>query len=358
MLSYPFSLLIKPAGASCNMTCSYCFYLDNWKCQDQIPHMSYETIEYLLETYLALSLPMYAIGFQGGEPLLRGIDFYRHLVQKIQKKPIMWSLQTNATLIDEEWVRFFKEENFLIGISIDGNAHHNQYRTFDKNTSAHERIIQGVEFLKKHEVPYNVLSVVNNINVLEPILTYEEVKKHSNYVQFIPCVDTTNTLPYTINEEQWGEFLIPIFDYWLANDTKTISVRLFDSMISRLTGGMATTCDDCNHCNHYFMVEYDGSVYPCDFFGEPEYLLGNVMTHSWSEVQKSALNVHFGKNKRNFAEKCKNCPVLNACWGDCPKNRDPHTQLSLLCEGRKKFFMHAFPKLAQFLKNNPNFHCL
>lgn len=366
----PFSLLIKPASAACNIRCEYCFYIDhlNYIKSGDTPAMSYETLEKLISSYMKIPLPEYSFGWQGGEPTIMGLDFFKKAVE-LQKQyahpnaPISNSLQTNATLIDKPMADFFAEHNFLIGVSLDGpKGFHNKFRLTIDGKPTHSKVMQGINHLRNAKAEFNILCLINSENVGSPKELYKYYKeKRFNFLQFIPCVEYDkkgDLTHYSITGKQWGEFLCEIFDIWHRKDTRKISIRHFDSVLNYMVMGRYTECTMDKDCRQYFVVECDGGIYPCDFFVEKELQLGNIDTTTWEEALVSPLYEKFGKKKSEWNQKCDTCEWLRICHGDCQKMRGPNAgldTLSTLCDGWKMFYNHTivqFKKIAKELKED------
>lgn len=360
----PFSLLIKPAGADCNLRCDYCFYLGRAELYPQTarPRMSEETLTRLVRGYLALPFPVHTFAFQGGEPLLMGEDFFRTLV-KLQRRyaragsRIANCLQTNGTLLTPSLAAFFAEHHFLLGVSVDGPAAvHDLRRRNVGNCGSHAAVMAGLEHLRAAKVDFNLLTLVSQSNVHDPVGTYRYLRDElgCRFMQFIECVEfgpDGALLPYAISADEWADFTIALFDEWLKADAHTVSVRLFDSVIAKLLTGNANTCAMGCDCRDYFVVEHNGDVYPCDFFVRPELRLGNILTHDWDELWDNPLHTAFGRRKATWNPACDRCPALRFCQGDCPKNRtghdparDPRT-LSYLCPAWQRIYAHILPPL-------------
>ncbi len=360
-----FSLLVKPASADCNLRCKYCFYLD--RCElypgSTRHRMSDEVLEQMLRTYLATSQPQHALGWQGGEPTLMGLPFYKRVTQ-LQKQygqpaiPVSNGLQTNTTLIDDAWCKHLAQYHFLVGVSIDGPAAiHDHYRVNADGQGAHADVMRGLEALKRNRVEYNVLTLVSQSNVRQPREVYHYLRDELgvNFHQYIECVEfdpTGGLMPFAVNAAEWGNFLCEIFDeWWACGDTRRVSVRLFDSVLAALVDRQINVCSMGRDCRQYLVVEYNGDVYPCDFFVRPELKLGNVMEQSWEEMLASPLYAEFGARKRQWNEACDSCRYLPLCGGCCPKNRPDHgadpRKLSTLCQGWKQFYAHTMDRFEQ-----------
>ncbi len=357
----PFSLLVKPASADCNLRCTYCFYLEKSALYPNASRhrMTHDVLEAMIGSYMRTSQPTYSIGWQGGEPTLMGVDFFRDVValEKEHGKRgavVANGLQTNATLIDDEFAGFLAEYNFLVGVSIDGpESTHDTYRCNSAGTGSHAAAMRGVDALKRNKVEYNALILVSAANVEHPQLVYEYLLDLGIfYHQYIPCVefdDQGNPLPYAITGEQWGRFLKGVFDAWKKRDTHRVSIRDFDAIVGHMVTGRYSMCVQSGMCTGYFVVEHNGDVYPCDFFVEPSKRLGSVLTDGWQTMQQSKKYRAFGRQKSAWNEACYRCPYVRYCSGDCLKQRfyggaDPE-RLSWLCPGWKSFYAHALPEL-------------
>jgi uncharacterized protein len=352
-----FSLLVKPASADCNLSCQYCFYLD--KCRQYLEtkkhRMSDKVLTQLLKTYMETQQSVYALCWQGGEPTLMGTNFFSTVVE-YQKKygragsRISNSVQTNATLITKDMAVLFSTYHFLVGCSLDGPADiHDMYRRTQTNGSTHQMVVKGIETLKQYQVQFNILTLVSRSNVDRAHEVYNYLKKIGvGFIQFIPCVEFDekgNLLPFAITPDQWGCFLCDIFDQWYPKDIFSISIRNFDSILSRKTDGTNTVCVTGDNCCQYFVVEYNGDIYPCDFFVEDRLKLGNIMETSWEKLISSPSWLEFGRQKKEWHYTCNTCEYLELCGGDCLKHRmfanNPSHNISWLCQGYKSFFKHT-----------------
>ena len=361
----PFSLLIKPASADCNLRCDYCFYIDHLEGLDKRPRMSEEILEAMISSYMKTNQGnMYAFGWQGGEPTLMGINFFEKVVE-LQKKygstgtVVQNGVQTNGTLITDEIAKFFGEYKFLLGVSLDGPKYlHDHYRKTIGHKPTHDLVMRGIEKLQRNKVEFNILTLVNNLTVKKAREIYNYHKdKGFFYHQYIPCVeydDNNNPYAFSITGEEWGAFLCDIFDEWIKQDVYRISVRLFDSILEYLVYNRYNVCNMQENCCQYFVVEYDGNVYPCDFFVRDDLVLGNVLTDSWDDFLNSATYTQFGRQKSLWNEECNTCPYLSLCHGGCQKNRvggsNSSKTLSVLCKGWKTFYTHALARLEGLAK--------
>lgn len=323
--------------------------------------MSDAVLERMLSTYLATDQPQYSIGWQGGEPTLMGLEFFEKVtdLQKRYGRPgisVANGLQTNTTLINDAWAKHLARYNFLLGVSIDGPPEiHDKYRTFVNGRGAHADVMRGLECLKRNRVEYNVLTLVSQSNVKRPVETYHYLRDELGvkFHQYIECVEFESDgslQPFAVTGKEWGDFLCAVYDEWIrCGDTRNISIRLFDSILTLMVDGYANVCAMGQSCQSYLVVEHNGDVYPCDFYVRPDLKLGNIMEDSWETLLDSPAYAKFGARKSQWNEKCAECKYLQYCAGCCPKNRpgkgqDP-AQLSWLCDGWIQFFEHALPKL-------------
>lgn len=348
-----FSLLIKPASCDCNLHCNYCFYLQKEKIFGKHTHrMSEDTLECLTRQYLRLPLATYTFDWQGGEPTLMGLPFFKRAIQ-LQKQvappnaTIQNAIQTNGTLINDDWATFLHDNHFLTGISIDGPAKlHNMFRKTADGRNSHEAVIKGLKALQRHDADVNALTLISAANQGAPVTVYNYLRELGvNYHQYIECVETDThgkPLPYALKPGQWGDFLCAIFDEWFKNDIGKVSVRLFDSIVSRLVTGAPTICPMNGNCCNYLVVEHDGSVYPCDFNVTPELKLGSIHTATFHELTTKQDYLAWGTQKQPKNNDCHGCKWLPLCMGDCPKNRRHAT--SFLCNDWKQFYQHTIQR--------------
>ena len=368
-----FHLLAKPTGAVCNLDCAYCFFLDK---EVFYPGSKFRMSEPVLEQYIRQLIESHQtdsvnIAWQGGEPTLMGLDFYRRAMDLVEKyrRPgmtFLHTMQTNGTLLDDEWAAFFAEHNFLLGISIDGPAPlHDIYRVDKGGKPSFEKVMRGLRLLQKHGVDYNVLTTVNRVNGDYPLEVYRFLRDDvgTTWMQFIPVVERINADGLTLYQEgttvsdrsvgaeQFGRFLSAIFDEWVRRDVGTIYVQTFEAALSNWLGltnsGM---CVFNATCGTGLAIEHNGDLYSCDHFVEPNYLLGNIQNEHMIELVASPKQVKFGLDKRDALPRyCRECDVRFACHGECPKNRfiltpDGDPGLNYLCAGFKAFFHHVdFP---------------
>jgi uncharacterized protein len=362
----PLYVMLKPIGAVCNLKCKYCYYLEK---KDLYPDahnylMSDALLEEFIRQYLeSHTMPQILFTWHGGETLMRNVDFYRKALE-LQKKygggrQIDNVLQTNGTLLTDKWCEFFRENHFLIGISIDGPQHcHDVYRKDRTGRPSFFQVMKGISLLKKHGVDFNVMGVVNDYNVDYPLEFYHFFKSiECRYIQFSPVVETIDgqPAPWNVPAVKWGDFLIAIFDEWVRQDVGEYYIQYFDSTLANWVGEPTGVCTLAATCGHAGVMEFNGDVYSCDHFVYPEYKLGNIRTHTLTEMMYSERQRRFGTDKQDtLPRQCKECPYLFACNGECPKNRisrtaDGEAGLNYLCRGYGKFFNHVAPYM-DFMK--------
>jgi uncharacterized protein len=387
--------MTKPIGPICNLDCKYCFYLEkeklypdksNWRMPENV-------LERYIQQYIeAQDIPEITFAWQGGEPTLMGVEFFKRVAAYQQKyaegKTIKNALQTNGTLLDDDWCAFFKQHDFLIGLSIDGPRHlHDKYRVDKKGEPTHDLVMRGMGLLRKHQVEFNNLVVVNRANQHYPLEVYNFLKEHgSGFMQFIPLVERIGasgspldfaeppalhrtesgiSLPiisdlkfekggaavtdWSVQAEAYGNFLIRIFDHWVRHDVGRVFVQIFDVQLGIWLGMPSTLCVFGETCGNAVAMEHNGDLYSCDHYVYPQYKLGNVMEMGMREMLDSPQQRAFGMDKRDTLPKyCRECDVRFACNGECPKHRfisTPHGEpgLNYLCAGYKKFFRHIDP---------------
>ena len=369
-----FTTLVKPVGSACNLRCSYCYYLDKSRLYEREPVMSDELLrEYVRQYIEANDVPEVTFCWHGGEPLLAGKDFYRKALRYQRKyangKRIENTLQTNGMLIDDEWCGLFRDNGFLIGISIDGPKDiHDAYRKNATGRPSFDRVMQSVERMVRHRVEFNTLSVVNRLSEGRGGEVYEFLRSiGSRYMQFLPAVeylsDTTPPrilspfesgsgypAPWSVSAEGFGQFLIDIFEIWRKRDVGTYFVQMFDVALAQWYGVKPGLCAFAKSCGDGLAVEHNGDVYACDHFVYPEFLLGNIRTDHLRTLYGSHRQFKFGIDKRNaLPESCTRCRYYFACTGGCPKHRfgaDARSGLhgtNCLCTGYKMFFEHVEP---------------
>ena len=355
------SLLIKPASAVCNLDCEYCFYLD----RDADPYkalpgrrMTDETLEQLVDKFLFYSFPQSVFAFQGGEPTLAGVKFFQKLVE-FQKRygrdgqVVSNALQTNAVLINEDWCDLLREYSFLLGVSLDGPQDvHDLYRFNKSRQGTWHKVMQGIEVLRKHKVDFNILCVVSQANVHQPRKLYDWFKREGfDFIQYIPLAEFDkegNPLPFALTPEQYGKFLVETFEAWWP-DRQKVRIRFFDNIVEALAGETPGNCTMHQTCDSYVVVEYNGDVYPCDFFVEKDWKLGNIVLDSFPEIARRNRRRDFAATKVIPHEECMKCEFEFVCHGGCPKLRHgPHGKfgdLDYFCQSYKMIYARAVPPL-------------
>jgi uncharacterized protein len=361
-------VLTKPTGAICNLDCSYCFFLDK---EELYPNSNFRMSDEILETYIRQLIeshktPEVTVAWQGGEPTLMGLDFFKKAIayQEKYRRPGMTfenTLQTNGTLLNDEWCEFFKANNYLIGLSLDGPRELHDANRVDKvGRPTFDRVMKGLRLLQKHGVEYNILTTVNWVNSQYPLEVYrflrDEVK--TSWIQFIPVVERINEDGKTLYQkgtqvsensvlpEQFGTFLTTIFDEWVRRDVGKIFVQTFEAAVRSWLGLPTGMCFFSSTCGSGVALEHNGDLYSCDHFVEPDYLLGNIQETSMAELVGSSRQFQFGQDKLTTLPRyCQQCEVRFACHGECPKHRftdtpDGEPGLNYLCAGYKTFFTH------------------
>jgi uncharacterized protein len=326
--------------------------------------MSEAVLEKMIQGYMATIQPVYTFGWQGGEPTLMGLNFFREVID-LQKKygragtPVANGIQTNATLIDDRFAEHLARYRFLVGCSLDGPAQiHDRYRRTRAGGPSHAAVLKGINILKRHRVEFNVLVLVTQANVHRARDVYSYlVDQGFYYLQYIPCVefDEKGTLmPYAITGQQWGDFMCTIFDQWYLRNRNTVSVRNFDSILQKLIDGSSNICTLGDNCCQYFVVEHNGDIYPCDFFVQENLKIGNIMDMSWKDALRASIYNDFGTQKSCYNSSCTTCDCLDLCMGDCLKHRvygDHAAQnQSWLCTGWQQLIRHTRDKLQVIAK--------
>jgi uncharacterized protein len=379
-----FHIMTKPIGPICNLDCKYCFYLEKEKLfpSNENFRMSDEILETYIRDYIqGQRVPEISFAWQGGEPTLMGVNFFRKVVELQQKyadgKKISNALQTNGTLLDDEWCEFLVRHNFLIGLSVDGPAKlHDAYRVDKRQQPTFGKVMRGLEFLKKHGVEFNTLTVVNRINSQHPLEVYEFLKEiGSGFIQFIPLVERRadqhfnphgldlamppqiedidpEELPVTgwsVKSKDYGKFLVSIFERWVRRDVGKVFVQIFDVALGNWMGMGGGLCVFSEKCGTALALEHNGDLYSCDHFVYPEFKLGNILNNSLGDMVNSEQQRKFGSDKADSLPKyCRECEVRFACHGECPKHRfirtpDGEEGLNYLCAAYKQFFNHVDP---------------
>ncbi|KAF0235646.1 MAG: hypothetical protein FD181_3357 [Prolixibacteraceae bacterium] len=363
-ISREFHIFAKPVSAACNLNCSYCYYSgENNKIGLAInPRMEYDLLEkYIVQHIEATTDDLIFFSWHGGEPTLAGVDFYRKAVELQKKhlpkgKKLLNGIQTNGTLINEEWCRFLKKESFLVGISMDGpEEFHKRFRIKNNGFGTYNEVLRGYRLLQRHEITTEILCVVNASNAEYPLEVYRFFKSlNAGFITFLPLVEQKSgfkpeVTENTVSPETFGKFLINIFDDWVENDIGKVTIQIFEEALRAAIDNEHTLCIFKVNCGGVPVIEGNGDFYSCDHFVKPEHLLGSIKYRPVSDFLDSDEQKAFGRAKSITLPKyCKNCHVLSMCNGECPKNRfietpDGEQGLNYLCAGYKMFFKHCLP---------------
>ena len=379
----PLYVMIKPIGAHCNLACDYCYYLEKAKLYDDVPKhiMTEELLEKFVREYIqSQTMPQVLFTWHGGETFMRPLSFYKKAMEFQRKyaegKTIDNCIQTNGTLITNEWCKFLKENNWLVGVSIDGpQEFHDEYRRNVQGMPSFVKVMRGINLLNKYGVEWNAMAVVNDFNADYPLDFYHFFKEIGcHYIQFTPIVERIKPhqdgrhlahlqddgeyplADFSVTPEQWGNFTCTIFDEWVRNDVGDYYIQLFDSTLANWVGEQPGVCSMGKSCGHAAVIEFNGDVYSCDHFVFPEYKLGNIRSKTLVEMLYGEKQQAFGRIKaETLPNQCKACDFLFACHGECPKNRFAHTNegeygLNYLCKGYHQFFSHVAPYM-EYMKN-------
>lgn len=378
----PLYVMLKPAGAHCNLACKYCYYLEKNNLYQNTPRhlMSDEMLEQFTREYIeAQTMPQVLFTWHGGEPLMRSIDFYKKALELQKKyahgKQIDNVIQTNGTLLTDEWCEFFAQNHWLVGISIDGpQEYHDHYRVTPAGKPSWEKVMQGISLLKKHRVEWNAMAVVNAYNAEHPLEFYHFFRDNGcQYLQFTPIVERLTEhedgrtlasladdreIPLadaSVTPQQWGNFLCTIFDDWVRHDVGKTFVEIFDCTLANWMGVLPGICAYSKECGHAGVMEHNGDVYSCDHFVFPEYKLGNIRNQSLIDMLYGEKQQAFSRLKHtSLPRQCKECDLEFACHGECPKNRfekDKYGEpgLNYLCQGYYQYYSHVAPYM-DFMK--------
>jgi uncharacterized protein len=360
-----FHVLAKPTGPICNLDCEYCFFLSK---EALYPGDRFRMSDELLDTYIRQLLeshttPEVTIAWQGGEPTLMGVDHFRRAIELVEQyrrpgQTVEHTIQTNGTLLTDEWCELLAEHHFLVGISIDGPPElHDRYRVDKKGRPTYDRVVRGLDLLKQHGVDWNVLCTVNAANQHAPLEVYRFFRDDlgARHIQFIPIVERDNDTGFqegdtvtdrSVDPEAWGRFMIAVFDEWVTGDVGSVFVPHFDAALASWLGMPPSLCIFGETCGNAVALEHNGDLYSCDHFVEPDHLLGNITQTHMVELLASPQQRAFGNAKRDtLPAYCRSCEVRFACNGECPKNRftltpDGAPGLNYLCAGYKAFFTH------------------
>ena len=382
------NLLIKPSSSLCNLRCRYCFYEDEANNRQQAAYgfMTEETLEQIIKKTLEYSTDGCTIAYQGGEPTLIGLEFFRKSIEfqnKYNTKGISIhnAIQTNGYRLGKEWAEFFAENNFLVGLSLDGTKDiHNAYRKNAAGEDTFFDIMDTKHLFDKYHVEYNILTVVNSRTAKKAKRVYEFYRKHNlHYLQFIPCMDPmavadeaakvkaaedinekaagdlTGSMDFSLSAEDYGIFMSELFDLWYADllQGKQPYIRSFENYIGILMGLPPEACDQSGVCGMQYVIEADGEVYPCDFYVLDDYKLGNLNTCSMEEVDRRRKEIRFIENSANKTNECRNCRYYPVCRGGCHRYRTiqkPDGMENSLCGGFKLFFDHSLDRMQEIVK--------
>lgn len=379
----PLYVMLKPVGAACNLRCKYCYYLEkvNLYPNGSTHILSEQLLEKFTKEYIeAQTMNEILFTWHGGEPLMRPLSFYRKAMELQRKygygRNISNTLQTNGTLLTDEWCKFLHDNNWLVGVSIDGPQHfHDEYRRTTNSGPSWTKVVRGIQLLNKYRVEWNAMAVVNNYNANYPLEFYRFFRDNGcHYIQITPVVEriikhndgrhlaslTDGGEPqlatFSVSPEQWGKFLCDIFDEWVSNDVGSTYVELFDCILANWVGQTPGICVYAKECGHAGVMEHNGDVYSCDHFVFPEYRLGNIHEKTITEMLYGEQQQQFSLLKnRSLPLECRQCKWEFACHGECPRNRFTKDRygnpgLNYLCRGYRMFFEHVAPYM-DFMKN-------
>ncbi len=362
----PLSMLIKPASSNCNLRCKYCFYhsIAEKRMTESYGMMSVELLETIVKKALEFADYYCTFAFQGGEPTLAGLDFFKKLVEfekkyNVKNVTINNAIQTNGMVIDDEWSKFLAENNFLVGISLDGPKDIHDLMRYDaRGEGTYNRVMNTISLFNRHGVEYNILFVVNSYVARHAGKIYNFFKKNNfTYLQFIPCLDPLDEEPgnyeHSLTPERFTVFLKTLFDLWYEDVKKgnVKSIRYFDNLVGMLMGYRPEVCGMSGVCNCQFVVEADGGVYPCDFYVIDEWYLGNIAEKSFDELKFGETGKRFVETSLHMDDECRKCRWLNLCRGGCRRSREPFVDgkpvLNYFCSSYREFFDYSFPRLRE-----------
>lgn len=351
------SLLIKPASRHCNLRCDYCFYYDVSTYQEeQYPGMmTREVATHLIQNALSSATKAVIFAFQGGEPTLAGLDFFRHFVQTVnemnsKRLAITYALQTNGTLLTKEWAMFFKDHHFLVGVSLDGYAELHDYHRFDvQHRATYQRVLQGIRHLESVEVPFNILTVVNRHTARHAVKIYQHYRKLGfRHLQFIPALAPLSVHPdadlLALTSEGYGRFLNELFPLYHRDfmTSQPTSIRFFDNVVGMAIGFKAQACEQQGQCALNFVIESNGDVYPCDFYSTKEWHIGNIHSHTFDELVAHPLSQRFIHESMQKDPQCATCPYQSLCLGGCKRHRQFEVNGAIgtnyFCTSYRQFF--------------------
>ncbi|MGN0421413.1 MAG: anaerobic sulfatase maturase [Lachnospiraceae bacterium] len=364
----PISVMIKPASGNCNMKCDYCFYCDEQTKREQISYgmMSEKTLKNIIRKVILHADESCLLSFQGGEPSLAGLDFFLKAVEYVnhynrKNISIQYAFQTNGTNITEEWCTFFKENNFLVGISIDGTEEiHNCFRKFRNGEQTYKKILKSCKLMNQYQVEYNILTVVHKKTAEDIKKIYDYYKNQEwKYQQYIACMDPLyeeqGNQSYSLTPAMYGQFLSDLFECWYKDYKKGTQpyIRQFENYVRILIGLMPEACEQQGICGVQYVAEADGSVYPCDFYMLDEYRLGNFNNNSISQMDEKRHLIRFQEISRKISEDCKSCQYIRLCRNGCHRNRilqQDGTYKNYFCDGYRFFFDKHLPQLEDIAK--------
>lgn len=361
------SILIKPCGGHCNLNCTYCFYraLVEEQEHNQSCFISQDTMENIIVKAIQCADKNVYLAFQGGEPTLIGKEFYRHLPELIKKHnnkniTFHYAIQTNGILIDDEWCEILKRDNYLVGLSIDGlESIHNLYRQTHTGKETYSKVIDALNLFKQYDINFNVLTVVTNKLCGHAKEMFSNMQTLGvEYIQLLECLDPLKTGPYaneySLSEEEYGQFLIDLFDEWkqCLGKSNFIHINYFENLLALLLGQSPSDCGMYGYCSSQFVVEADGNVYPCDFYVLPKYLIGNVNVDSFEEMKKRKITKEFESQSFELDYSCGECRYIKLCRGGCRRSRERVNSLSktFLCKGIKHFLDNRLDELVSIAK--------
>ncbi|MCX8064257.1 MAG: anaerobic sulfatase maturase [Candidatus Hydrogenedentes bacterium] len=385
---YPFHIMAKPVGPTCNLRCEYCFYLEKYKMFPSIKVMQEQVLKKFIQEYISVNPSEEIVfGWQGGEPTIAGTSFFKKAVEYQELfslgKKIINTFQTNGVNLNEEWIDFLTTYNFLVGISIDGpKSIHDNFRKDKENKGSFEKVLSAIKIMREKGTEFNTLTCVHKKNWMKGREIYNFLKSvGSRFMQFIPIVerythnrkdglflgtpcDEAYVTEWSITPEQWGQFLVSVFDEWVKMDVGKIFVQIFDMVLTGWVGLEPPLCVMSKECGRALIIEADGSIYSCDHYVYPEFYLGNILEKPLSEIVYCDFQKEFGKSKSFLPKECLECKYLHVCNGGCPKHRfleakcrdsNSSCKRNYLCEGYYMFFDHISPymdTMAELVKKN------
>ncbi|NLX77501.1 MAG: anaerobic sulfatase maturase [Clostridiaceae bacterium] len=370
----PISLLIKPSSSNCNLRCQYCFYhsLAEKRTTASYGMMDLQTLELLVKKTFEYADTYCTFAFQGGEPTLAGLDYYKKLIEYVHKYnknkvKVNYALQTNGMVIDDAWAKFLSDNKFLVGISLDGPKDlHDITRLDPQGKGTFSRVMNAVDLLNRHNAEYNILCVVNNYVARHARMVYSFFKKHNfRYLQFIPCLDPLGEkpgmYPYSLTPGRYAQFLKNLFDEWYndVSNGNRISIRYFDNLVGMLMGYPPESCDMTGVCGSYFVIEANGGVYPCDFYVTDDWYLGSITDSSFEQLRTSSAANTFIDVSKHADQQCIDCKWFRLCRGGCRRLREPFENgkpvLNYYCSSYREFFEYSagrMLKLAQYFSRS------